>query len=155
MLKKIIYYIDNVFAKGSLTLAIILLIFTIFTIITTACLVWLTNFSNDPTLIGNIWKNTLTILARNTSFDNLWHQNIYSLMLLILGLVITSTLIGILSAGINIKFSELSKGKTKVIEKNHTIILGWSPYIFKIISEICEANQNQKKSCKNIGNQEN
>jgi len=147
MLKKIIYYIDNVFAKGSLTLAIILLIFTIFTIITTACLVWLTNFSNDPTLIGNIWKNTLTILARNTSFDNLWHQNIYSLMLLILGLVITSTLIGILSAGINIKFSELSKGKTKVIEKNHTIILGWSPYIFKIISEICEANQNQKKSC--------
>jgi len=147
MLKKIIYYIDNIFSKGSLALVWILVIITIITIIITACFLWLTNLSTDPTLIGNIWKNTLTILGGSITFGDLWHQKIFSLMLLIVGLVLTSTLIGILSAGIHIKFSELSKGKTKVIENNHTVILGWSPYIYRMISEICEANKNQKNSC--------
>ncbi len=147
MFKKIIYYIDNSFSKGSLTLTWILLFVTTSTIILTSFLIWLTNLSTDPTFIGNIWTNTITILTGNTSFDQQWHQNIYSLILMIIGLILTSTLIGILSAGIHIKFSELSKGKTIVIEKNHTVILGWSPYIYRVISEICEANRNQVQSC--------
>ncbi len=147
MLKKIIYYIDNSFSKGSLALTWILLIVTISTIILASFLIWLTNLSPDPTFIGNIWTNTITILTGNTSLDQHWYQNTFSLILMIIGLILTSTLIGILSAGIHIKFSELSKGKTIVIEKNHTVILGWSPYIYRVISEICEANRNQVQSC--------
>jgi hypothetical protein len=34
-----------------------------------------------------------------------------------------------------------------VIEKNHTVILGWSEQVFTIISELVEANSNQPDAC--------
>ena len=41
----------------------------------------------------------------------------------------------------------LRKGRSRVIEAGHTIILGWSEQVFPIISELVIANANQPKSC--------
>lgn len=38
----------------------------------------------------------------------------------------------------------MRKGHSFVIEKDHTLILGWSTKIFTIISELVVANQNHK-----------
>ncbi|MBI5489313.1 MAG: NAD-binding protein [Deltaproteobacteria bacterium] len=61
------------------------------------------------------------------------------------GVFIVSTLIGVLTSGIEAKVDELRKGRSKVIERDHTLILGWSPKIFSIISELVEANANRTK----------
>ena len=61
------------------------------------------------------------------------------------GVFIVSTLIGVLTSGIEAKVAELRKGRSKVIEQDHTLILGWSPKIFSILSELVEANANRKK----------
>jgi len=43
------------------------------------------------------------------------------------GVFIVSTLIGVLTSGIEGKVEELRKGRSRVIEEGHTLILGWSP----------------------------
>jgi voltage-gated potassium channel Kch len=59
-------------------------------------------------------------------------------------LFLISILIGTISSGIDGKLEELKKGRSRVLETNHTLILGWSEKVFSIILEIIEANSNQK-----------
>ena len=60
------------------------------------------------------------------------------------GIFIVATLIGVISTGIGSKLDELRKGRSIVLEDNHTVILGWSPQIFDVISEIVLANANKR-----------
>ncbi len=60
------------------------------------------------------------------------------------GLMMFSTLIGIVNSGVRGKINNLRKGKSFVVETNHTVILGWSFQVFPIISELVIANENQK-----------
>ena len=68
------------------------------------------------------------------------------LLITIAGLFIFSSLIGSISSGIDESISNLRKGKSKVIESNHTLILGYSSMIYSVISELCLANESQKKA---------
>jgi voltage-gated potassium channel Kch len=63
------------------------------------------------------------------------------------GIFIVSTLIGVLTSGIEGKLDELRKGRSFVVESGHTLVLGWSDQVFTIISELMVANANQRKSC--------
>jgi hypothetical protein len=51
----------------------------------------------------------------------------------LVGIFVISILIGSISSGIDEKIDELKKGKSKVLETNHTLILGWSEKVFSII----------------------
>ena len=53
-------------------------------------------------------------------------------------------LIGFLSSKIVDKLDNLKKGRTRVVEDNHTVILGWSSKIFTIIGELIIANENKR-----------
>ena len=59
------------------------------------------------------------------------------------GIFVISTLIGILNTGLESKLAELRKGRSRVVEREHTVILGWSQQIHTVISEIVAANENQ------------
>lgn len=59
------------------------------------------------------------------------------------GIFIVSALIGVINNGIDDKLTELRKGRSFVLERDHTLILGWSPKIFTILSELVLANQNR------------
>lgn len=60
------------------------------------------------------------------------------------GFFLLSTLIGIVNSGVTNRITNLRKGRSFVVEKNHTVILGWSFQVFQIINEIVIANENQK-----------
>ena len=62
------------------------------------------------------------------------------------GVFVVSTLIGVLGNGIEDQMNRLRKGRSQVLENNHTIIFGWSPQIFTILSELMIANENQKNA---------
>jgi voltage-gated potassium channel Kch len=61
------------------------------------------------------------------------------------GIFIVSSLIGVINNGIEGKLDELRKGRSFVVERDHTLILGWSPKIFTILSELVLANENRQK----------
>jgi voltage-gated potassium channel Kch len=70
---------------------------------------------------------------------------LFMLIATLLGLTMTSVFIGIVSSVVMDKINELRKGRSFVLAKNHTVILGWSFQVFQIISELVIANENQKK----------
>jgi hypothetical protein len=96
-------------------------------------------------IIEAIWQSFLHIIDTGTiSTDETWGYRIIALFSTMIGVFIFSALISVLTAGLDKIFMELRKGKSKVILKDYTLILGWSPSIFKIISELILANANHK-----------
>lgn len=92
------------------------------------------------------WESLMRTLDPGTmGGDTGWGFRVVMLGVTLGGIFLVSTLIGILSTGISSKLDELRKGHSFVVEKNHTLILGWSEKIFPVISELVTANENLKK----------
>ncbi|MBI3182865.1 MAG: NAD-binding protein [Myxococcales bacterium] len=60
------------------------------------------------------------------------------------GVMVVALLIGLVSSTIGDKIDDLRKGKSPVIDRGHTLILGYSEKVFTILRELREANHNQK-----------
>lgn len=92
------------------------------------------------------WQSLMRSLDAGTvAGDAGWGMRLIGILITISGIFILSTLIGVLTSGLSDKIDELRKGRSKVLEEGHTLILGWSPKVFNIISELVIANENQKK----------
>ncbi|WP_113700152.1 CASTOR/POLLUX-related putative ion channel [Nonomuraea lactucae] len=55
------------------------------------------------------------------------------------GLFIVSMLVGLLSNGLREKADRLRRGRSRIVEKGHTVVLGWSDQVFTIVSELVKA----------------
>jgi len=74
-----------------------------------------------------------------------WRYLLTMLVLTIAGLFIVSALIGVIATGIDDKLAELRRGRSLVIEKDHTVILGWSDSVFAIVRELSIANESRRR----------
>jgi voltage-gated potassium channel Kch len=100
----------------------------------------------DISFIEGFWASLMRTLDSGTmGGDAGWGFRIVMLLVTLAGIFIVSALIGVLSTGLDSKLEELSKGKSKVLEKNHTIIFNWSESIFDVIREIVIANESSRK----------
>ncbi|MBP8192501.1 MAG: NAD-binding protein [Chitinophagales bacterium] len=93
------------------------------------------------------WQSLMATLDSGTMGGDpadAWPFRIVRFIATLVGIFVISILIGSISSGIDEKIDELKKGKSKVLESNHTLILGWSEKVFSIIVELIEANSNQK-----------
>lgn len=57
----------------------------------------------------------------------------------IAGIIVMSILMGFVVDIVSVSMEELRKGKSKVVETNHTLILGWTDKLFSVLKEICDA----------------
>ena len=95
--------------------------------------------------VESVWQSLMRTLDSGTmGGDNGWGFRIVAFVVTLGGIFIISTLIGVLGSGIEEKLDQLRKGRSFVIENNHTLILGWSSKVFTIISELVISNENQK-----------
>src|SRR4051812_37375391 len=62
------------------------------------------------------------------------------------GIFIVSILVGLVTNGIQGRLERLRKGKSMVCEEGHTVILGWSPQVFSIVSELVLANESRRSA---------
>ena len=62
------------------------------------------------------------------------------------GIFIVSALIGIINTGLEGKLDELRKGRSRVVESGHTVILGWSQQIFTVVSELVVGQREPSRS---------
>ena len=97
-----------------------------------------------PYAMGVRFDNPKATVAGDTGS---WTYLLIMLVVTLGGIFVLSTLIGILTTGIEARLESLRKGRSRVVEVGHTIILGWSEQIFPIISELVAANANLRKSC--------
>lgn len=145
------YKFDNYVSKGTASMIYGLGLITLIMILFFATILWMSklhpNTDDNFNIFHSIWVNTTHVLDPGTvgNHEDNWPFQTFMMMVTILGLVVISTLIGLVSNGILIKMEELRKGRSFVIESGHVLILGWSSKIFTIISELVLANENQKE----------
>lgn len=148
------YQFDNYMAKGTVALISGLALLSLFVIFLAALIVMIFRIlpeGMDPQSMSfseAMWAALMrTMDAGAVGADVGWGFRILMLIVTLGGIFIFSALIGVLTSGMESKMESLRKGRSRVIEKNHTIVLGWSGHIFSIIQELVIANKNQKDSC--------
>lgn len=143
------YKFDNMMSKGPIAMISLLAMMSLLVVAIAGVVIWLFHISpagEEPLgFIEGSWQSLMRTLDSGTmGGDAGWGFRFVSFFVTLGGIFIISTLIGVLGSGIEGKLEELSKGKSFVIENDHTLILGWSSKIFTIISELVIANENQK-----------
>ncbi|SNR62802.1 CASTOR/POLLUX-related putative ion channel [Actinomadura mexicana] len=98
---------------------------------------------------GMVWRSLLRTLDPGTMGDDAGTAPFLGLMLVstIGGIFIVSSLIGVLTTGLESKITELRKGRSRIVEHDHTVLLGWSEQVFTVVAELVEANQSRRRSC--------
>jgi ion channel POLLUX/CASTOR len=148
------YWFDNWMAKGPIALIALLGIATVVLVLVVFGLVQLLtlfgqypNDDKDTNPLDTLWGNLMRTLDPGTmGGDTGWLFRLFMLIITIGGLIIVASLIGIISGAFDSKVEELRKGRSKVLEKDHTLILGWSSKVFPIIHELVIANESLGKS---------
>lgn len=69
-----------------------------------------------------------------------------SVSLALVALLFVSTLVSLITTGINRRIMLLRRGHSTVLETRHTVVLGWSDQVFPVIGELVAANANQHRS---------
>lgn len=149
------YQFDNIMSKGSIALIGWLFIMSAVLILLASLVVVVTGIApvgEDGTATG-FWGMAWVSLMRTMDSGAIagdtgsWQFLLAMFIITMGGIFIVSILIGVLTSGIESKLEEMRKGRSFVVEEGHTVILGWSPQIFSIISELVIANANRPRAC--------
>ncbi len=99
-----------------------------------------------PKILWNILFQTLTPNPVDTGAGS--RVFLGAMMFITFGSIfMVSIFIGILTNVIDSRVQNLRKGRSNVIEHDHTLVIGWSPQVFTIIAELVEANANVDNPC--------
>lgn len=152
LINRIRYSFDNFMARGFIALTSGLGIISLIVIIGAATLViaggWGPPEDDNFTFVEALWASLLRTLDPGTmGADQGWGFRIIMLLVTLSGISIISTLIGVVNNAIETKLSQLRKGRSVVVESDHTLILGWSPQIFTMVKELIISNEHRKDPC--------
>lgn len=148
MRERLRYWFDNTMSRGTpaligwLALASLLLI--------TAVSVVVVAFDSEHREPIIFWDSLLRTLDPGTMGDDEGSTLFMGMMLVVTigGIFIVSSLVGVLATGLNEKLTELRKGRSRVVERGHTVILGWSDQIFTMVAELEQADAGERgRSC--------
>lgn len=145
--KRFQYWFDNYMSRGTGALITALFVLSGLIIFTVAALLKITgNAPDDMSLLQLAWMALLRTLDSGTMGGDTGSFFFLFMMLVVTfgGIFVVSALIGIINNGLEDKLDALRKGRSAVLENDHTLILGWTPQIFTIISELVLANESRK-----------
>jgi voltage-gated potassium channel Kch len=149
------YRFDNLLSRGPIVLIGLLFLLSAALLVVVVAFMAITRQipqggdGHNLTVPGMAWTGLLTTLDTG-EIENVSNNSAIALGALLVttfgGIFLTSTLIGLLTTGISSRLDGLRKGRSLVVEEGHTVILGWSPQIFTILSELVIANENQRRA---------
>lgn len=143
------YRFDNVMARGVAAQIGLLAVVTAAIVIVGTIAVYLTRTEHSGGFFPTLWTSLLHVVD-NGNISNDGGSKFYIFVMLLVtvaGLTVLAALFGIITNGIDDQLQKLRRGRSRVIEQNHILILGWSPQIFQIVSELLIANENQRGAC--------
>jgi voltage-gated potassium channel Kch len=146
------YAFDKSLSRGTVSLVGWLGLVSLCIVVTATAILLLVGIAPEgqdaQTFAEAFWQSVMRAIDPGTlAGDAGWSYRILMFLVTIGGIFVVSLLISVLSNGLQTKLEELRKGRSFVVETNHTLILGWSSRIFLIISELVIANENQKRAC--------
>ncbi len=149
------YAFDNSLSRGPIVLLAWLALVSGGFIAVMALLVWASGIAPEgdggarPGFVELAWMALMRTLDAGTmgGDSGSWAFLLAMLAVTFGGIFVISTLIGSITSGIEEKLDQLRKGRSRVLESGHVVVLGWSPHVFTVISELLVANQSQPGSC--------
>ncbi len=138
--KRLLYWFDNHMASGSLALIRLLAIFTLLVILVISCIVFFLTRNSETGFLATFWETLTTVInAWMPGFED-GDGNLVRLIPMsiaaIIGVLITSVLIGIISSGIEERIQSLKKGHSEILEEGHTLILGFYPGEYTLLRQL-------------------
>ena len=133
--QKFKYRFDNLMSRGTpamvgmLFILSLIVVFIAGAVISAAGLVQ--EAGTDRLSFGEAaWESLMRTLDSGTmGGDTGTGFRIVMLVVTLGGIFVVSALIGVLSNGLEAVMENLRKGRSQVLENNHSLILGWSPQI--------------------------
>jgi voltage-gated potassium channel Kch len=144
------YWFDNSMSRGTPALVAWLAVATVALILVFTVIVAIFDLAGSDRT--DFWHQLLNSLFHALDPGTVagdgagsWRFILTMLVLTVAGLFIVSALIGVIATGIDAKLSDLRRGRSVVIEKEHTVILGWSEAVFTIVRELSIANESRRR----------
>jgi voltage-gated potassium channel Kch len=141
------YAFDNFMARGTIALIAGLFAIAAVVIVVVTVIVAAAGLAHEEGLDfpGVLWRSLLRTLDPSTIGLEEGQPGFLAAMLIVVfgGIFVISTLIGIINTGIEGRLAELRKGRSRVVERGHTVILGWSHQVHTIVSELVDAAASQ------------
>jgi voltage-gated potassium channel Kch len=109
--------------------------------------------THDPTVddrgpLGVAWMSLLRTLDPGTMGADRGTALFLALMLTatVGGILIVSSLIGVITTGLEKQIARLRKGRAPLFVRDHTVVLGWSEQVFTVVPELVRANRSRRRS---------
>jgi len=100
---------------------------------------------------GNLYVTFLEITDPGNMAQDIYSNvgyKVFAVLAGIAGIVMLSALIAFITTALDQKIYELKRGRSKVIESDHTLVLGWNEQrIIEILRELSIANESEKDAC--------
>lgn len=149
------YRFENTLSRGTIAIIGWLALLSMGIVAVATLVIWALHLTATPGEAGSelgaiegAWQSMLHALDPGTlAGDQGWPLRAMMLLVTVGGIFVVSMLIGTITSGLEARLHEMRKGRSRVIETNHTLILGWSSKVFSIIGELMIANENQKNPC--------
>ncbi|MEA2685978.1 MAG: hypothetical protein QOE93_1173 [Actinomycetota bacterium] len=148
--RRVRYKFDTILARGTIAVILWLGLLTGTVVLVTGIILSVAEIlvhGHHVGIIEGVWQNLLrTLEPAAMEADTGWPLRLQSLFVVLFGILVGSSLIGLIASGIERRVDELRKGRSEVIETDHTLILGWSEKIFPVITELVLAHKARKHS---------
>jgi len=139
------YAFDNFMARGTIALIAGLFFVSAIGILAISLVITMMGLSGEGMSLPDlIWASLMRTLDAGTMGADRGSAGFLVGMLAVTlgGIFVISALIGVINTGLEGKLDELRKGRSRVVEKNHTVVLGWSQQVFTVLAELVAANSN-------------
>ena len=150
--QRIRYQFDNLMSRGTPALIGMLFVLSLVIVLIAGAIISVTGFVQEDQQ-GRLsfgeaaWESLMRTLDSGTmGGDTGTGFRVIMLFVTLGGIFVVSALIGVLNNAIESQMERLRKGRSLVLETNHTLILGWSAQIFTILNELMTANENQRNA---------
>jgi voltage-gated potassium channel Kch len=138
------YWFDNTMSRGTPALVGWLAIVSVILVVGIA--VGLAVATGSRHVVDLTWQTFVAAFALSVPDEQGVAVHVLWFVLALGGLLLVSALIGLLNNGIGQKLDDLRKGRSQVIERDHTVILGWSDQVFIVVSELIVANRSRRRA---------
>ena len=162
MWKFIKYKFNKAFEKDLLYLIVFFLFLSFIgvTLISTIIFIFqkLGVLSENNIFTETLWQGFKLFFDQNAIFNlgdkNTFLDYFFKFNITIFGILIFSSVIGIVTNLISNRIEELRTGKTKIEEEDHIIFFNFSRRLIPLLSELCNAYENKKRSFVVVSNEE-
>ena len=144
------YAVDNFMSRGSSSIFLALLALFLIGFLVMVMVRGIANaIVPDETLSSWAeipWRVYVAVMegsAAETDGDSNWLAKLTSILAVMVGLILFSSMVAFITSVFEAKLDELRRGRSLVLESEHTLILGFGDRILEVIRELIEANESE------------